>query len=82
MANFVVLPMAFLSGTFFDISNAPQWMQAISTVFPLRHMTDAMLDVLARGQGASAVVQPCLILLGFAAALTVIATRVFRWDDV
>jgi ABC-2 type transport system permease protein len=81
MANFIVLPMAFLSGTFFDIGAAPGWLQKISEVFPLRHMNDAMLDVLARGQGVGAVVQPCLILIAFALVLTVIATRVFRWDD-
>ena len=81
MANFIVLPMAFLSGTFFDISGAPAWLRAISQVFPLRHMNDAMLDVLARGQGVSAVWAPCLILLGFALVLTAVATRVFRWDD-
>jgi ABC-2 type transport system permease protein len=81
MANFIVLPMAFLSGTFFDISAAPTWLRGLSQVFPLRHMNDAMLDVLARGQGASQVVVPCLILLAFAAALTALATRFFRWDD-
>ncbi len=81
MANFIVLPMAFLSGTFFDISAAPAWLRGVSEVFPLRHMNDAMLDVLARGQGVGSVITPCLILLGFAVVLTAIATRVFRWDD-
>ncbi|GAB3677908.1 ABC transporter permease [Angustibacter aerolatus] len=82
MANFIVLPMAFLSGTFFDISAAPAWLRGVSQVFPLRHMNDAMLDVLARGQGFSAIWTECLVLLGFAVVLTAIATRVFRWDDV
>jgi len=82
MANFVVLPMAFLSGTFFDISQAPRWLQVVSSLFPLRHMNDAMLDVLARGRGLAAVWTPCLVLLGFAVVLTAVATRVFRWDDV
>jgi ABC-2 type transport system permease protein len=81
MANFIVLPMAFLSGTFFDISAAPAWLRAISQAFPLRHMNDAMIDVLARNQGLGAIVAPCLILLAFAAVLTAVATRFFRWDD-
>jgi ABC-2 type transport system permease protein len=81
MANFIVLPMAFLSGTFFDISAAPGWLQAVSQAFPLRHMNDAMLDVLARGQGWTQIIAPCLILLAFAVALTALATRFFRWDD-
>jgi ABC-2 type transport system permease protein len=81
MANFIVLPMAFLSGTFFPIDAAPAWLRAVSNVFPLRHMTDAMLAVLARNQGVGVIVVPCLILLGFAVVVTAVATRVFRWDD-
>lgn len=81
MANFIVLPMAFLSGTFFDISAAPGWMQAVSNLLPLRHMNDAMVDVLARGQGVGQVVTPCLILLGFAVVLTALGGWLFRWDD-
>lgn len=50
-------------------------------MFLLRHMNDAMLDVLARGQGLSAIWVPCLILLGLALVLTTVATRVFLCDD-
>jgi len=81
MANFVVLPMAFLSGTFFDITAAPGWLQAISKVFPLRWMNDGMLDVLARGRGVEAIGIPILVLLGFAAVVSLLGARFFRWDD-
>lgn len=81
LANFIVLPMAFLSGTFFDISQAPAWLQAVSRVLPLRWMNDGMLDVLSRGQGPGAVVLPLAVLLVFAVAVGLIATRLFRWDD-
>jgi ABC-2 type transport system permease protein len=82
MTNFVVLPMAFLSGTFFDITAAPTWLQAVSKVFPRRWMNDGMLDVLVRGKGAGALLVPSAVLIGFALVLSVIATRVFSWDDV
>jgi ABC-2 type transport system permease protein len=81
MANFVVLPMAFLSGTFFDISQAPPWLQTFSQLLPLRHMNDGMLDVLVRDQGAEALVVPCAVLLGFAAVLTAVSAKLFSWDD-
>lgn len=81
MANFVVLPMAFLSGAFFDISQAPGWLQGVSRAFPLRHMNDGMLDVLVRGEGAGALAVPISVLLGFAVAVTFLATRLFDWDD-
>jgi ABC-2 type transport system permease protein len=81
MANFVVLPMAFLSGTFFDITQAPGWLQSFSRVFPLRWMNDGMLDVLGRGRGISSVLAPSAVLLGFTVVVGFVATRVFRWDD-
>jgi ABC-2 type transport system permease protein len=72
VANFVVLPMAFLSG----------WLQTVSQALPLRRQTDGMLDVLVRGQGAAALLLPTAVLAGFALVLTAVATRVFSWDDV
>ena len=65
IANFIVLPMAFLSGAFFPLQGAPAWLQTISQALPLRHMVDGMLDVMVRGQPPG--VLPQLgILLGFA----------------
>lgn len=80
-ANIVVLPMAFLSGTFFPIDQAPDWLQGVSKVFPLRHMNDGIMDFLVRGQSASALLVPCLVLIGFTLALGVISARVFQWED-
>jgi ABC-2 type transport system permease protein len=81
MANFVVLPMAFLSGIFFDLSSAPAWLHAVSKVLPLGWMNDGITDVLVRGDGIGAVWLPCLVLLGFAGVIGAVATRVFRWES-
>lgn len=81
LANFIVLPMAFLAGTFFDISQSPGWMQAVSRVLPLRWMNDAMLDVMVRGQGVEAIWLPCLVLLAFTLVVGFVATRLFRWES-
>jgi ABC-2 type transport system permease protein len=80
-ANIVVLPMAFLSGTFFPIDQAPAWMQSVSNVFPLRHMNDGIMDFLVRGQGPSALVVPCLVLSGFVLVVGLTAAKVFQWED-
>jgi ABC-2 type transport system permease protein len=80
-ANIVVLPMAFLSGTFFPIDQAPPWLQSVSQVFPLRHMNDGIMDFLVRGQSASALLVPCLVLTGFTLVIGAISTRVFQWED-
>lgn len=80
LGNAVVLPMAFLSGSFFPLDGAPGWLRAVSQALPLRHLNDGMLDVMVRGQGPSAIVVPILILLAFAAVFAAIAAKLFRWD--
>ena len=80
MANFLVLPMAFLSGSFFPLDGAPAWLQNISLVLPLRHLNDGMLDLMVREAGPASVVQPGLILLAFTLVMTTVAARLFRWD--
>lgn len=80
-ANIIVLPMAFLSGTFFPIDQAPKWLQTVSYVFPLRHMNDGIMDFLVRGQGASALLVPCAVLTGFLVVVGFISAKVFQWED-
>lgn len=80
-ANIVVLPMAFLSGTFFPVDQAPAWLQTVSKIFPLRHMNDGMLDVLVRGKGIEALAMPVAILAGFSLVVGFIASRVFKWEE-
>lgn len=81
IANFVVLPMAFLSGSFFPLEGAPGYVTAISKVLPLKHLNDGMLDTMVRGEGPSSALVPMAILLGFAVVITAIASRLFRWED-
>ncbi len=65
---------------FFPIDGAPRWLDVVSHLLPLRYLNDGMLDVLVRGRGAASAVQPMLILLGFAVAVVVIASRFFTWE--
>jgi len=80
MANFFVLPMAFLSGSFFPLDSAPAWLRGVSNVLPLKHLNEGMLDVMVRGEGPSAALLPIVILLAFAVAVTLLAARLFRWE--
>ncbi len=78
LANFFVLPMAFLSGSFFPLDGAPGWLQAVSKVMPLRHLNDGMLDVLVRGESPTAILLPGLYLIGFSVVVGLLAVGVFR----
>ncbi|GHJ57679.1 hypothetical protein NOK12_01980 [Nocardioides sp. OK12] len=79
-ANFVVLPMAFLSGSFFPLDAAPQWLQTVSLALPLRYLNEGMLDVMVRGEGATAAFAPIGVLALFALVVTLLAARLFRWE--
>ena len=79
-ANFIVLPMAFLSGSFFPLDATPGWLQAISNALPLKHLNEAMLDVMVRGEGPGSALLPMGILAAFAVAVTLVAARLFRWE--
>lgn len=80
LANVIVLPMAFLSGSFFSLAGAPGWLQGVSRVLPLRYLNEAMLDTMVRWRGPSSVVAPVLVLLAFTAVLTAVSARLFRWE--
>lgn len=82
IANLIVLPMAFLSGSFFPLDDAPGWLKTISNVFPLKHLVTGMQKVMVRGDTAAAALPQLGILLAFAVVVAAIAALLFRWDDV
>ncbi len=81
IANLIVLPMAFLSGSFFALDNAPGWLQAISKVLPLRYVVDGIKNVMVLGQGPASALPAMGILLAFAVVIGAVAVRLFRWED-
>ena len=82
IANLIILPMAFLGGAFIPLDFAPDWVRQASYVMPLRYLVTGMQDVMARGEGPSAALPAIGILLGFTAIVSLIAVRMFRWDDI
>ncbi len=81
LANVIILPMAFLSGSFVSLEGAPDWLVTISKLLPLGHLNEGMIDVMVRGEGPSAIVQPIAILLAFTVGFGLIAAKLFRWED-
>ena len=80
LANLITLPMAFLSGAFIPVEQAPGWLQAVAKVLPLGYLVDGLKSVMVRGEGPASALVPLAVLVGFAAVLTAIATRLFKWD--
>ena len=81
IGNIIIMPMAFLSGTFYPVAGLPGWLQTVSQAFPMRHMIDGVSGVLSGSSPAGNALLPSLILVGFAAVFAVFATRLFRWSN-
>jgi ABC-2 type transport system permease protein len=80
LANIVTLPQFLLSGTFFEISNFPDWLQPICRVLPLTYLNDAMRMVAYEGVGFSQLLLPLGVILAWGILIYALAVRVFRWE--
>ncbi|GAA1791866.1 ABC transporter permease [Nostocoides veronense] len=81
IVNVIILPMAFLSGSFIPLDQAPSWLQTISKFLPLGQLNEGLLDTMVRGEGPGSALLPMAVLLGFAVVFGLIAARLFRWED-
>ncbi len=80
LANIVVFPMFFLSGTFFPRFLMPLWLQHVSNFLPLTPVIDGIRLIATEGKHFTAL-GPQLGLMGlWLVVVYAIAFRVFRWE--
>ena len=80
LANIVVFPMMFLSGTFFPRFLMPGWLQSITSFFPLTPVIDGARLIATEGKGLLDL-GPQLGIMGlWLIVVYFIAFRVFRWE--
>lgn len=79
-ANLITFPMLFLSGVFFDVDSAPEWLQPVTRVLPLRFLVDALREPMTRGNGLATIWVDLVVLFATFIVAMVIAVRFFRWD--
>jgi ABC-2 type transport system permease protein len=77
LMNFLVLPMFFLSGALFPLTNAPVWLKALSLIDPLRYGVDGMRGALI-GINTYPLYVDFAIIIGIAVAFILIADIAFR----
>jgi ABC-2 type transport system permease protein len=81
LAQLLVLPMSFLSGSFFSLDNAPGWVRAVSYMMPLRYLVKGSEAVLSRGGGLADALPTMGGMLAFTAVVTALTLRFFRWNE-
>lgn len=80
LANIVVFPMMFLSGTFFPRFLMPEWLQQASAFLPLTPVIDGIRLITTEGKHLVDLL-PQLGLIGvWMIVIYLIAFKVFRWE--
>lgn len=80
LANIIVFPMMFLSGTFFPRFLMPEWLQNISAFLPLTPIIDGIRLIATEGKHLIDIL-PQVGLIGlWMVVIYAIAFKVFRWE--
>lgn len=80
LANIIVFPMMFLSGTFFPRFLMPHALQNITAFMPLTPVIDGARMIATEGKSLLELGPQIGILAGWLIIIYIIAFRVFRWE--
>jgi len=80
VVNVILLPMAFVSGSFGPADNLPQLLQWVADVLPLKYFIDLTQDVYLRGIHVWTEPGAIAVVLAWGLAGYLVAARRFRWE--
>lgn len=80
LANLIIFPMMFLSGTFFPRFLMPQWLQEVSDFLPLTPVIDGTRLIITEGKTIIDIAPQVGLLAIWGVVIYLIAFRVFRWE--
>lgn len=73
--------MGAIGGCWWPLEVVPRWMQRFGHISPAAWAMDGFNAVFSFGDGVSAVVVPCLMLLGYTVFFTLLGARWLRYSD-
>jgi ABC-2 type transport system permease protein len=80
-SNIVFLPVIFISGVFYDVDTAPQFLKDIAQALPLTHVIDGLSGALVTGESLRDTWSGLIVVAIWAAAGIFFAVRGFRWES-
>ncbi len=80
LANIIIFPMMFLSGTFFPRFGMPGWLQGLTNYFPLTPVIDGARLIATEGQHLTQIGPQLGVMAVWLVVVYAIAFRVFRWE--
>ena len=75
----VTWPMMLLSGVWFSLEAASDWVRGFANIFPLTHVLDAARAVMLDGATIVEVMPQLTVLLVMSAAFLAFGALIFRW---
>ena len=79
LLNLMSWPMMILSGTWFSLEGAPQWLQDVGLIVPLTHALKASREIMFNGATLWDVRTNIMALLVITAVLLFVSSLRFRW---
>jgi len=80
LANIIVFPMMFLSGTFFPRFLMPEWLQSVSALLPLTPVIDGIRLITTEGAHFIDILPQIGLIGAWMVVIYIIAFKVFRWE--
>jgi ABC-2 type transport system permease protein len=80
LANIIVFPMLFLSGTFFPRYLMPQWLQSVTNYLPLTPVIDGLRLLTTEGKSLLQIGPQLGLVAIWFVIIYAVAFRVFKWE--
>lgn len=80
LLNLVTWPMMILSGVWFSLEGAPQWLQTIAQLLPLTHIVDGARSIMTDGASLWELNTSLVSLLLMTAVFLCLSAILFRWE--
>lgn len=79
LLNVVSWPMMLLSGVWFSLEGADEWVQMAANAFPLTHILSAARAIMLDGATLAELVPQLLILIMLSTVFLTVGATIFRW---
>lgn len=80
LTNLIGLPMMFLAGVFYPVSQLPAFLKPLTEILPLRYLTSALRAVVSHGASLAHLRGDLVALALMALICGFLAIKCFRWE--
>ena len=79
LIQMIMFPLFFISGIWVPLSELPNWLRAVATIFPVEHVADMVHRAYVGVVPAGPVLVDVAVLIGWAIVGAAVAAKRFQW---